>query len=67
MMRLSTLYWRSTDGVWDPGEPGEIITWGAWGQLVDDVLPAIEESKGAFSKKWHQAKAHLKGTTDFKN
>ena len=43
--------------------PGELLlfyTWGAWGELVNDVLPAKEESKGASSKKWHATKAHLK-------
>ena len=39
-----------------------VITWGVWGELVNDVFPAKEESKGAFGKEWHAIKAHLKGT-----
>ena len=35
------------------------ITWGARGELVYDVLPSKEKSKGASSEKWHPIKAHL--------
>ena len=42
------------------------ITWGAWGELVNDVLPATEEGKGAPCKKWHAIKAHLKGAKKIK-
>ena len=39
-----------------------MITWGVWGELVNDVLPAKEESKGASGKEWDATKGHLKGT-----
>ena len=41
-----------------------LITWGAWGELINNSLPAKEKSKGASGKKWHPAKAHLKGTAN---
>lgn len=43
------------------------MTWGALGELVDDVFPAKEESKRASGKKWHPIKAHLNGTTNLYN
>ena len=44
-----------------------VVTLGAWGELVNDVLATQEESKGASGKEWHTIKAHLKETKNFKN
>ena len=37
-----------------------LVTWWLWGKLVNDVLAAIVQSKGAFGEKRRTLKAHLK-------
>ena len=36
-----------------------VVTLGAWGELVNDVLPAVEESKGASCKERSSSNHHL--------
>ena len=41
------------------GAKNLLLAWRVFGELVNDVLPAVEESKGASSKEWSASNHHL--------